>query len=281
MAKNTYNVVVPLRKSYTVTVGQTGTTFGNALPLTVANLVYTNNNQTLDQASDFAEMVPLLDQPGATGSYAVTVGTLPSFLNLDSSTGRITFSSGTGETNFTFTVTFTANGAYTGTVSFVVSAGTQAVVNTINGYEVQSYIADLTPAQVLDTNTNPITIGVNPDTSRFFSEIVGYNVYLDFGTIPYAGASPGAPLWGVFAEGATTILASMGFLLDESRDNGFVFTTNFNESIDSATAQAFVRSSNLLLGVPPGGNQIVNGDGNVHVEVFWVWADHRGLDNFG
>ena len=291
MSVRTYDLSVPIKRAYNVLAFDTGITFENAMaPLTVTALSYTNNNQSITQVSDFVTMQPLTDQPGATGTYAVTVGSLPSFLNLDATTGIISYSSGTGETNFTFTVTFTPNGAYAGTVSFVVTAGIIVAPQFIFGRPVETWEENLTAAEIIASGPNPILVSSNPDPANLqYLCVVLRNSYLmDFNTTPYAATNGSNIDWSFFNESPSLTFVSFDFgaSMDDSADRAIFSSSNydFTETIVAPGSSAVAQDrGDLFLGTPPSistDRRPINGDSPITARVEFVWLDLETLANF-
>ncbi len=265
MSAQAFELAVPIKRAYDVIVSANGSTFINQrMPIQVNNLAYTNNNQQIQQASDFQPMVALLDQPGATGQYTVTVGVLPSFLKLNATTGLIEYDTGSGDVNFEFTVTFTANGAYTGTVSFVVRAGNTQKIFTNVASEVIIIQGSLTTQQILDSKDTPILVWENPNP-EFIVELLGYNERYRFGGIPFAPDTGGSFIsWGLFLNpGTDRYQRNIGSLLDNN--NGYFTSLEFDENYQVTTsipvgqpkgASLFIGTNPEAIGVfgPVGGN---------------------------
>ena len=115
MGINTYNVVVPSRRSYNVIIGD-GVTFGPSLPQALVSLSYTNNNQTIASADDFLTATPILNPTNADGVFEVILGSVPSFLSFDTNTGIVSQIAGVSAAlgSYNFVIGFFAIGAFSG-----------------------------------------------------------------------------------------------------------------------------------------------------------------------
>jgi hypothetical protein len=237
-------------------------------------------------------MVPLVDQPGATGMYAVTIGALPSFLTLNQTTGVISFSSGTGSLTFNFTVTFTPNGAYTGTVSFIVNAGVIISPAIISGAQVQTITRSFTAAEVIAAGENPVTIAINPDPNktRFYGHVLSYKWYYKFVTINYLPFSGFNIDWGIFFDnpGATNFnVRDLGSFIDRNGPAKDAFLQFLDYDIftlisEQTSPVILGQTQDLKIGTPTAvtDKRPISGDGTIKIDIEFIWVDLENLDNF-
>ena len=116
-----------------VTVDDTGVTFGDAPPVLINSLAYSNNDQAIATADLFQDMVPALDPVNAQGIFEVVAGALPGFLQLNQNTGIISFTAGGANGSYNWTIGLVGVGGFSGQEIFQCSLVVGPVVSAVVG----------------------------------------------------------------------------------------------------------------------------------------------------
>lgn len=115
----------------------------------ITALAYTNDDQTTTEGTQGSAMDSSPTPGGATGTYSISAGTLPSFLTLNTSTGEITWNTNGTEGSYSWTVQIVGNGSYTGTQ-------TEAMTLTVNAASPTTYLVNFGAAQVPNNSNDPL-----------------------------------------------------------------------------------------------------------------------------